>query len=330
MHSLPILALALLAQAPSHNSQRRAPQTPEQVPLEAKALADPAPAKPLVKPAPTTQTRAAQSLVAAELAFARKAEQEGTTAAFLGVLDDLGVLFRPGPVNGKLWLHQRKPDAVHLTWFPSFVEVSEGGDLGYSTGPYQWRSSAESAHVSHGHFVSIWGRHGSSWKLLLDIGSTHAAPGEADPVFEPGNPKRIAKVEAWPPFSAEALQDLEREFSNSAAVRGLLSAYNTYLAPDARFYRPGSQPTSQLDDIRTALERVKGIVKWTCLGSLVAKSNDLGYAYGIFELSPASGTQPKPGATPGPATQSSSFLHVWKRQPSGRWKVILDLESPLP
>lgn len=329
----PILVAALLTQSPSHSSQRRPPRAPETVPQptpsDAKLVADATPPKTFAKPALSAQTRAAHSLVHAELAFADMAGQEGNDAAFLSVLDDMGVLFRPGPVNGKAWLRKQKLDTSKLTWFPSYVEVSEAGDLGYSTGPYQWRAEAESKEASHGHFVSVWGRRGGSWKLLLDLGSPHAAPGELDPVFEPENAKGTGKSEVLPPFSAEALQNLEKEFSNAASVRGILSAYNTYLASDARFYRAGAQPTAQLDDIRKALERVKGTVKWTCLGSVVAKSNDLGYAYGISELIPTSAPSSKPGAAPTPTVQNSSFLHVWKRQPSGRWKVILDIENPI-
>ncbi|MBL0313083.1 MAG: nuclear transport factor 2 family protein [Holophagaceae bacterium] len=293
-------------------------------------MAAPSQETPAVKPAPSFKTRSAQSLVKAELAFAKKAEELGTTAAFLDVLDDLGVLFRPGPVNGKAWLRVQKPSSSKLAWFPSFVEVSEAGDLGYSTGPYQWRAEAESKQVVHGHFVSVWGHRGGAWKLLLDMGSSHAAPGEADPVFEPENTKGTAKADGQPPFSAEELQNLEKTFSNLASVKGILSAYNTYLAADARFYRADSQPTTQLDVIRKALEKVDGIVKWTCLGSAVARSNDLGYAYGIREYVPNPAAVPKPETMRKQAARNYIFLHIWKRQPTGRWKVVLDIEDPMP
>ena len=62
------------------------------------------------QPAPTPQTLAARSLVLAELGFARKAAEENTQAAFVSVLDEMGVLFRPGPVNGKAWFATRPDD----------------------------------------------------------------------------------------------------------------------------------------------------------------------------------------------------------------------------
>ncbi len=297
MLSIPIIALTLLAQAPLPS--------------------------PKAKPTPSPQTLAARSLVEAELAFAKQAAEENTRAAFLGVLDRMGVLFRPGPVNGVAWLGAQKADASTLSWFPAFVEVSQAGDLGYSTGPYQWRAEAGSDKVFYGHFVSIWARRGGVWKLLLDTGTSHAAPGEEDPVFQPENPKGVLQLEAAP-FSAEALQGLERDFANASSTKNLLSAYTTYLAPNARLYREGAFPTTDLNEIRRALEKKQGAVAWTCLGGEVAKSSDLGYTYGISECKPAQKATLKPHA------QSAMFLHVWKRQPSGRWKVILDIENPMP
>lgn len=334
---LPFFPLAVLAQTPDHSSQRRAPQALEQVP-QATPSKGSSPEQSIAKPplpatnapdATNAHTRAAQSLVDAEVSFAKMAEHEGTAAAFHGVLDDMGILFHPGPVNGKAWLSQQKPDASKLSWFPSFVAVSAAGDLGYSTGPYQWRPEAESKQVSSGHFVSVWGRKGASWKLLLDMGSPHAAPGEADPIFKPEKAKASAKGEVSPLFSAEALQTLEKEFSNTASGRGVLFAYNAYLAADARFYRAGSQPTTQLDDIRKYLESVDGIVKWTCLGSAVAKSNDLGYTYGIREYTPNPIALPKPETMRKQAAHTYIFLHIWARQSTGRWKVILDIENSM-
>ena len=294
------------------------------------ALPAQAPSHSLQFAAPNARISAARSLVEAELAFDKRAAQEGNDAAFLSVLEDSGILFRPGPVNGKAWVRRQQRDSSRLTWFPSFVEVSESEDLGYSTGPYQWRSDAESKQVSHGHFVSVWGRREGSWKLLLDTGSPHAAPVIESAVFEPGPTKATAIARTPPPFSFEALKDLELEFSNKASASGIVSAYNDYLATGAKFYRAGSQPTSRPEDIQKALERADGIIKWTCLGGAVARSNDLGYSYGTRAYTPDPKAIPKPETMSKHAARLYSFLHIWKRQPSGRWKVILDLENPMP
>jgi tetratricopeptide (TPR) repeat protein len=49
----------------------------------------------------------------------------------------------------------------------------------------------------------------------------------------------------------------------------------------------------------------------------VSRSGDLGYAYGHYELG---------GANP----QAGYFARVWKRDESGRWRIVMDTISPLP
>ncbi len=274
------------------------------------------------RPVPSVSMNgSAASLVAAELGFAKQAEVETTRAAFLAVLDENGVLFRPGPVNGRAWLAPRKPDATRLGWYPAFVAVSRAGDLGYSTGPYEWRAEAGAKDVAHGQFVSIWGRQGGDWKLLLDVGISHAAPAKEIPLFKPLEPRRDTKPLPSGATSNESLSRQERAFAEEATHHGLAAAYRRFAAADLRFYRDGTFPLTQLKEALAPLSPLgarPGPATWTCLGSGVSISGDLGYTYGITALA---GVEP-----PTPHT----FLHVWKRaQPRG-WQLVLDLETPLP
>lgn len=284
------------------------------------------------KPAPPAQALAARSLVDAELAFAHRAATENTQSAFLSVLDEASVLFRPGPVDGKAWCAAEKVDDSKLTWFPSYVEVSQAGDLGFSTGPYQWREKAGSTPVYHGHFVSMWGRRGGVWKLLLDTGSPHPAPPTEDPLFEPERATSTQSAESAPAFGATALQNVEREFADAASMKGAPQAYALYLAPKARIYRPGALPTTGLEGMQKALEARKGRLTWAPVNGAVASSNDLGYTYGFAEFRPEvnQGQSADKAESAEPALEKYTFLHVWKRQLSGRWQVVLDLRNPMP
>ena len=265
---------------------------------------------------PETVAGSAASLVSAELAFAKHAGSENTRAAFLAVLDDDGVLFRPGPVNGKAWLAPPKADASKLTWYPSHVEVSRSGDLGYSTGPYQWRAEAGSKEVAHGHFVSIWGRQDGAWKLLLDMGVSHAAPPGEIPLFKPESPSGKAKHIRSAPTSGDELSNMERAFAQDAGKKGGAAAYRRFGAADLRFYRENALPLTNLQDAFPVLESGTGAAIWTTLKSRVSKSGDLGYTYGFTEQVDVH--------------KKSAFLHLWKRAQGGGWKLVLDLESPLP
>lgn len=266
-------------------------------------------------PQESTQGSAA-SLVAAELSFAKQADSENIRAAFLAVLADDGVLFRPGPVNGKAWLTPRKADASKLSWYPSFVELSRSGDLGCSTGPYQWRAEADSKEVAHGHFVSIWGRQGGVWKLLLDVGVSHNAPPAEIPLFKPESPAGSAQPVPTGPASSDDLPGQEHAFSQVAEKHGLSAAYRRFAAVDLRFYRNGALPSKGLREAMQAVSANQGAATWTCQQTRVSKSGDLGYAYGFTE-SPSD-------------KKKRVFLHLWKRAQGGGWKLVLDLESPLP
>jgi hypothetical protein len=60
----------------------------------------------------------------------------------------------------------------------------------------------------------------------------------------------------------------------------------------------------------------------------VARSNDLGYTYGRYELREGDA---RPDAT---ATEKGYYVRVWKRDGAGggasRWKIVLDTTHPLP
>lgn len=266
----------------------------------------------------------AESLVAAELAFAKQADAEDTRAAFLAVLDEDGLLFRPGPVNGRAWLTPRKPDATKLSWYPAFVEVSRAGDLGYSTGPYEWRPGAGSDEVAHGHFVSIWGWKDGTWKLLMDTGVAHSAPPAEIPLFKPQPPPRKTSGTGLRSVSAETLALQEHSFALAVTEHGLATAYRRFAADGLRYYREQAIPLTLSRDAFRTLGSSKDATTRTCAGTCVSKSGDLGYAYGFVERAGIDPTA-KP-VRPG----KSVFLHLWKRAHPGGWKLVLDIETPLP
>src|SRR5256712_13649990 len=78
-------------------------------------------------------------LVEMEHAFAKTAATKGTRDAFLEFLADDGIIFQPGPVNGKQFWQARTPRKGLLSWEPIFADVSLAGDMGYTTGPYEFR-----------------------------------------------------------------------------------------------------------------------------------------------------------------------------------------------
>ena len=110
-------------------------------------------------------------LVAAERAFAADASARGTRAAFLAALAEDGLVFEAGPTSGRRHWESRPEDGSKLEWAPEVAEVSAGGDLGYTSGPWQFTPPGAEAPVAFGHYLSVW-RKGADgrWSLLIDHG----------------------------------------------------------------------------------------------------------------------------------------------------------------
>src|SRR5438445_12643638 len=80
-------------------------------------------------------------LVESERDFAKTSVAKGTREAFLAYLADDAILFRPHPVPGKKWMQDHPAPPGLLTWEPIFADISRSGDLGYTTGPWEFRKN---------------------------------------------------------------------------------------------------------------------------------------------------------------------------------------------
>jgi ketosteroid isomerase-like protein len=72
------------------------------------------------------------------------------------------------------------------------------------------------------------------------------------------------------------------------------------------------------EKIMSSMNSQPGHISGTPIVAEIAVSGDLGYTYGLSEL--------KTDAE----TQANSYLRIWKKKPDGKWKVVLDLENPIP
>src|SRR5882672_702136 len=117
-----------------------------------------------------TQNR--RALVEMEHALAKAAATKGTRDAFLEFLADDGIIFQPGPVNGKKFWTERPSRKGLLSWEPIFADVSRAGDLGYTTGPWEFRlNGPDDQPVAFGQYFTIWKKQrDGSWKAVLDRG----------------------------------------------------------------------------------------------------------------------------------------------------------------
>lgn len=263
---------------------------------------------------------AQRELVEAERDFVRLAAERGFRDSFYEYFAEDGLGFNPHPFRMRpfLALEPSVPGPMGATWAPVYGDVSRAGDLGWNTGPLVFHGQGGQPD-RHGMFFSVWKRQADgSWKVVLDVGSgTPTAVVPLDAPFEtshtPGEgPAAPADVAA----ETDGLLAVEREFLQTARDESVGRAYGSRLADDARVHRPRAMPVVG----RAALEWAdgqSGRLRGEPLGADVARSGELGYAYGSYE------TSDEPAA-------AGYYARVWKKDAGGNWRIVFDTLSPLP
>jgi len=119
-----------------------------------------------------------QELMQVDREFAKYAEEHGRRAAFEYYMADSAVIYRQGkePYKGhEAIMSLYPPDAPgELTWEPTFADVAESGDLGYTLGKYEFSYVGENDQkkVATGYYVTIWKRQpDGQWKYVFDTGT---------------------------------------------------------------------------------------------------------------------------------------------------------------
>ena len=265
---------------------------------------------------------ALQEMVKTEQAFSKMAEEKNTRDAFMAFIADDGLLFRPGAVNGKKWMieHPVPPTDKKplLAWQPAFAGMSRAGDLGFTTGPWEFKEDINDKKPSgYGHFVTLWKKQADgSWKFVVDLGITHPKPGGPQKLWNPSAQKMKPDPFAYP-MTPEDLMARERKYAD-LAKQGLFEAFLSYSSPEVRLYRVGSLPFVGIQPAATAFAATKGQLTWQPLGADVSNSGDLGYTHGTYEVTDDTKK----------VTERGSYVHIWKKNDTGSWRVVLDVANP--
>jgi ketosteroid isomerase-like protein len=264
-----------------------------------------------------------QTLVESERAFARASVEKGMRDAFLQFLAEDGVIFRPLPVLGKPWFEARPPAPGRLIWEPVYGDIARSADLGFTTGPWEFRPDDTTRTSSFGHYLSIWKRQqDGAWRVVLDVGIDHEKLASPPVSYFPVT-GRATKATSNPIQLEQARQAIlaaERELTSIASAIGVEATLAEFGTKDVRLYRDGAPPSVGSDSLRARLAAGKDVYRWMPHFAAVAASGDFGYAHGIAEIRDSAGVD------------SSTYVRIWKKG-SGRdrkWRVAVDLEAPLP
>jgi len=118
---------------------------------------------------------------------------------------------------------------------------------------------------------------------------------------------------------------IDTEFSKMAQERGLAEAFATYAAPDATMMPMNQNPVLGRELIRGQFADMPQETKllWKPFAADVAKSGDLGYTLGTYELH----TKEADGR---PVTRYGKYCSVWRKQADRTWKWVVDIGNASP
>ena len=155
---------------------------------------------------------------------------------------------------------------------------------------------------------------------MLDLGvSTPSAVAPLDAPFSPArtNKNRRPATTANKDEEIAELLNVEREFLAAAKSSSVGQAYNSHLSNDARVHRPDKMPVVGKAALRIWFAGQTMTLTGEPIKADVARSGELGYAYGRYELG---GVQPEKGY----------YARAWKRDQHGKWRIVMDVVNPIP
>jgi ketosteroid isomerase-like protein len=261
------------------------------------------------------------ALVASERAFAARAQVVNARLAFVEFLAPEAILFTPFAAPAFPRLKESADWPVNIQWRPTAAAISGAGDLGYTTGPAEYRRAPGQPPTGHGHYTSVWQRQADGrYRVLIDLGIEHAeaVDGIADwrpPAAAPA--LRPALTPAQQAASLRELRKLDASLGRNVARLGA-SAWADVLADEARLHLGGRLPVIGRGAAVAALGAQPEVAGWTPEGAVIAVSGDLGAVYGRGQWrAPASD-----------APVDMVILNLWQRR-SDAWRLIVQVAYPV-
>jgi len=116
---------------------------------------------------------------------------------------------------------------------------------------------------------------------------------------------------------------MEDAFCAMAQEKGLLAAFSYFAAPDVAFVDTDPRKFRGLEAVRERMGPDQPGVKLTWSAYFTDASDDgtLGYNYGRYESR-------RTGADGQEIVRGGWFLTIWKRQPDGTWRYVMDNGAP--
>ncbi|HEY1159401.1 MAG TPA: nuclear transport factor 2 family protein [Terracidiphilus sp.] len=160
--------------------------------------------------------------------------------------------------------------------------------------------------------------------LAMGLGTSTLVHGQLpDPGSAPSNaPNPLSDPTVKP--GKMLLFDLEARFAKDVAERGG-KAFAGWFAEDGVALGNGAAPlVGRVAIAQSANWSPKDYqLTWTPTDATMGPSGDIGYTWGHFDGH-------SKDANGNPVTTSGRYITIWRKQPDGNWKVVLDAGSNEP
>ena len=260
-----------------------------------------------------------QEMVNTERAFVQMAEDQNTRDAFLYYMTDDVITSGPnGMLKGKEEIRKQEVSPGWLYWEIAFSDIASSGDIGYNTGPWEFRSNkTDEKAITFGEFNSIWKKQkDGSWKNALDIGIRHREPLQKVNWSTSSRPTKRLNMKPGVLGDASSLIKKEKEFLSLFEKQGN-QAYTSYLSKESRICRTDQLPMITSVEKQKFLNETKLTTQPQIVDGEVASSNDLGYVYGSAIVQTTNNSNQFENKT-------ATYFRVWKKEES-EWKIVLDV-----
>jgi hypothetical protein len=256
------------------------------------------------------------TVVDAEYAFAQSAKPLGVRGAFLKWLAPDSIICNPAPVNGVAATTADEPSGDTLEWYPAFSHTAGSGDLGYTSGPWKYRS-ADGKAAAQGTFLSVWRKQpDDTWRVVLDCGVTHAKPAAAPtPLMSVPSPasSQTRAAAGW----REPIGTVEARFT-AAASADSRAALKSFGAPDIHVMARGAPVAIGIDAGEELLATQKLGSVWGHAFAAQSEDGTLGYAWGYI-------------GDPQSQTPTAAYVNIWQRSSADApWKIVAQSLQLIP
>ena len=260
-----------------------------------------------------------RSVIEAEYAFAASAKPLGVRGAFLKYLSNDSIICSPAPVNGIASTAAGKPNKNSLEWYPTYSQTAGSADLGYTTGPWTFRS-ADGKGEAHGTFLSVWRKQpDDTWRVVLDCGISHKKfDTQPEGLKAPAAGATAAAADEGPTGNwKDPVAAAESRFT-AAAARGAAAAFKQFAAADSRVLINGAQPAVGPAAGEALVAAQKLGSTWQQVFAGESRDGTLGYAWGY--VGEAGAEQP-----------IAVYVNIWRRAKAGApWQIAAQSLQILP